>query len=70
MPTAVRASRQTAEPTVLSPRFVLRQANARTTKIFFATKHLENEAQYENEYIQVALQEILLLKHQVVLLLP
>ena len=32
LPSAVRASRQTAEPTVLSPRFVLRQANARTTK--------------------------------------
>ena len=28
----VRAIRQTAEPPVLSPRFVLRQANARTTK--------------------------------------
>ena len=44
LPLAVRASRQTAEPTVLSPRFVLRQAKARTTKIVSATKHLENEA--------------------------
>jgi len=31
LPSAVRASRKTAEPTALSPRFVLRQANARTT---------------------------------------
>ena len=44
-PLVVRASRQTAEPTVLSPRFVLRQANARTTKILCATKHLDNVAQ-------------------------
>ena len=43
---AVRASRQTAEPTVLSPRFVLRQANARTTKIVSATKRLDNLAQW------------------------
>jgi len=46
LPSVVRASRQTAEPTALSPRFVLRQAKARTTKILLATKHLDNAAQW------------------------
>ena len=45
LPSAVRAGRQTAEPTALSPRFVLRQANARTTKTLSATEHLDNLAQ-------------------------
>lgn len=41
LPSVVRASRQTAEPTVLSPRFVLRQANARTTKRELPSQYLE-----------------------------
>ena len=49
---AVRASRQTAEPTALFPRFGLRQANTRTTQSFSATKHLETSEQWESELIQ------------------
>ena len=41
LPSVVRASRQTAEPTALSPRFVLRQAKARTTKRQFPSPYLE-----------------------------
>ena len=41
LPSVVRASRQTAEPTELSPRFVLRQAKARTIKRQFPSPYLE-----------------------------